>query len=323
MYQWNQMSQKSQRAGELSFYDYTCCGEDSDGFLKNARQAAQGMAPESSAPRRILCFLGVLGVSAVKASTLRKPWRESTRNLSGVGKRDTMRGMRQGMGTLTEMYLGGKAAGRVRCELGLVPLPGQYVLAHAVDRPEAALAVPLFSAGACTGGFLAAPGLPGDWHPGVQLKLRGPLGKGFQLQAGARRVALIAYGGSAARLLGLVEPALAQGAAVSLLAATPPEGLPAALEISPLTALPETLRWADSVFIDTSRALLPDVLKALAGQGYAGDGGVLVETPLPCGGLAECGACAVGAGKGYLLACEEGPVVDVRKLWTGGGQLRN
>ncbi len=231
--------------------------------------------------------------------------------------------MRQGLGTLIELYLGGKAAGRVRCDPGLVPAPGQYLLAQAVDRADAALAVPLFSAGACPGGFLAAPGLPGDWHPGTQLKMRGPLGKGFQLQVGARRVALVAYGGSAARLLGLVEPALAQGAAVTLLANTPPDGLPAAIEISPLAALPETLRWADSLLIDTPRALLPEVLKALAGESYTGDGQVLVETPLPCGGLAACAACAVGTGKDYLLACEEGPVVDVRKLWAGGGQSRN
>ena len=225
--------------------------------------------------------------------------------------------MHSGTGILTDIYLNGRSAARVRCEPGLVPAPGQYVLARAVHLPDAPLALPVFSAGACPGGFYAAAPIPEDWLPGTQLDIRGPLGKGFQLAPGARFIALAALGGSSSRLLALAEPALAQNAAVVLLADPAPQGLPAAIEISPLSALPETLRWADLLLVDTPRALLPALLKTVADTRYARDGRVLIGTPLSCGGLADCGACAVTLRKGYNLACKDGPVFDLRGLMEG------
>jgi hypothetical protein len=36
---------------------------------------------------------------------------------------------------------------------------------------------------------------------------------------------------------------------------------------------------------------------------------------MPCAGLAECGVCAVpAADKGYLLACEDGPVFEIETI---------
>jgi len=222
--------------------------------------------------------------------------------------------MHSGTGILTDIYLNGRSAGRVRCDPGLVPAPGQYVLARAAHLPDDPLALPVFSAGACPGGFYAAAPIPEDWLPGTHLDIRGPLGKGFQLAPGARFVVLAALGGHSSRLLALAETALAQNAAVVLLAETVPHGLPAAIEISPLSALPETLHWADVLLVDTPRALLPALLRTVAEAGYARDGRVLIETALPCGGLADCGACAVTLRKGYSLACKDGPVFDLRFL---------
>jgi dihydroorotate dehydrogenase electron transfer subunit len=111
-----------------------------------------------------------------------------------------------------------------------------------------------------------------------------------------------------------VEPALAQQAGVVLLADTPPDGLPAALEISPLAALPDTLRWADTLLLDLPRAALPSVLKLIAQAAYSGEGQALIETPLPCGGMGVCGACAISLRKGHPLACKEGPVFDLKTL---------
>src|SRR5690242_4922242 len=102
--------------------------------------------------------------------------------------------MQQDSAELTEIYLNGRSAGRLRCDPRLVPAPGQYLLAHA--HPADPLAIPVFSAGACPGGFYAAPPLPTDWQPGTYLHIRGPLGKGFQLAQTARFVALAAFGQS-------------------------------------------------------------------------------------------------------------------------------
>lgn len=41
---------------------------------------------------------------------------------------------------------------------------------------------------------------------------------------------------------------------------------------------------------------------------------ILVRVPMPCGALAECGVCAVRLRDGVALACDDGPVFDLRLL---------
>src|SRR5687768_15028714 len=112
--------------------------------------------------------------------------------------------MHQGRAELAEIYLNGKAAGRIRGDPRLVPAPGQYLLARAAADPSAPLATPVFSAGPCPGGFFAVGPLPVEWQPGTDLHLRGPFGKGFQLPAVARFVALAAFETTCSRLLALL-----------------------------------------------------------------------------------------------------------------------
>jgi hypothetical protein len=224
--------------------------------------------------------------------------------------------MRTAKGCITEIYFQGRRAARLTCPPALIPAPGQYLLAQAGD--DAPLPAPVFQAGTTPGGFYAAPPIPSDWLPGTELTLRGPLGHGFHLPAAARKVALAAFGDNSARLLSLLEPALAQNAAVVLLTDTPPIDLPTALEISPLSALPEIAPWADYLALDAPRAALAAIHEILhpdsrtSFSGYAQE--ILIETPLPCGGMAECGVCAVRTRKGYRLACKDGPVFDLETL---------
>ncbi len=229
--------------------------------------------------------------------------------------------MHTAKGFIEEIFLHSRWAARIACPPALIPAPGQYLLATPLSEPLPVLAQPLFSAGVCLGGFYAAPPLPANWLPGAVLRLRGPLGHGFSLPPGARKVALAAPHGNSARLLALLEPALAQKASVALLSSQPPAGLPAALEILPSAALPEILPWADYLAIDLPRQHLPGMLSLLL-QGEpqskrlpprAGRAQILVQTPLPCGGLANCGVCSVElpAAPGQRLACQDGPVFDI------------
>ena len=89
------------------------------------------------------------------------------------------------------------------CPPDLIPAPGQYILAHARGS-DSPLAVPVFFSDSAPNGFRAAPFLPLAWTPGTQLNLRGPLGHGFSIPAFARKVALIAFDESPARLRGLI-----------------------------------------------------------------------------------------------------------------------
>ncbi len=224
--------------------------------------------------------------------------------------------MHTGKGRIDEIFIQAGRAARITCAPQLVPAPGQYLLAHALTEPDAPLPHPVFAAGGHSTGFYAAHPLPVAWTPGTQVSLRGPLGRGFNLPPAARKVALVAFGGNCSRLLSLLEPALAQKAEITLLAEHLPENLPPALEILPISALTETTQWADYLAIDAPRSalatihgsLLPD--SPLNYHGYATE--ILIETPLPCGGMAECGVCAIHTKRGYRLACKDGPVFELK-----------
>jgi hypothetical protein len=209
-----------------------------------------------------------------------------------------------------------RAAARIACASTLIPAPGQYLLAHdpASDDP---LAVPVFSAGIVPEGFLAAPPLPRTWSPGMTLSLRGPLGRGFALPASTRRVALAAIDVSPAYLLALIQPALGLGAAVALICDSPPDELPADVEIHSLAALDEVGGWADYLALAAPRASLPGLRERL-GHGdplrLPRVAQALIIAPMPCGSLADCGVCSVDGRGGVRLACKDGPVFDLADL---------
>lgn len=206
--------------------------------------------------------------------------------------------------------------GLLACPPTIRPLPGQYLLAFAPGQSEA-LATPLFLAGQA-GEFLrvAAP-LPVSWAAGMRLQVRGPLGNGFRLPSGSRKVALAALGCGPERLLPLAEQALAQDAAVTLYAPAVPLELPSDVEILPLEQLTDVLDWADYLALDLadgrrenwrpSIGLAEGKCMPFTGQG-------LLRMPTACGGMAECGVCAVKTRAGWTLACKDGPVYDLDAL---------
>jgi len=232
--------------------------------------------------------------------------------------------MHTGRGQVVELILeeGGHHA-RVSCPLNLIPSPGQYLLAS--DASDSPLPVPLFYtdsapqgvAGAPSGDFIAAAPVPDLWTPGHELYLRGPLGRGFTLPLSARRVAVVAFDDFPSRVRGLVRPALQQNAAVVLLCDSAPGNLPDEVEVQPLSVFSEIFEWADYVALDVARENLPGVRKRLLNGRQAEaarEAQILIRTPVPCGGIAECGVCAVTLQSGWKLACREGPVFDWREV---------
>ena len=220
-------------------------------------------------------------------------------------------------GTILERFLDERrAAGRIACPPALIPAPGQYLLAHdpASDDPRADT---LFPAGFAPDGFLVAPPLPPRWQPGLILSLRGPLGHGFHVPATSQRVALAALDGSPASLLSLLAPALAQGASVVLVCDSPPDDLPIDIEIQPLASLADVCGWADYLAVSVGRANWPERRSLLARAMQAGgprEAEGLILAPMPCGGLADCGACALSVASESKWVCKEGPVFNLVNL---------
>jgi len=230
----------------------------------------------------------------------------------------------QADGKVVELVLmDGLSAARISCPPRLIPPPGGYLLAHnpSSDSP---LASTIFRAGffgdSHTMGedsFLIAPPTPESWTLGTRLYLRGPLGHGFAMPATARRIALAAYDSSPRRLLALLDAAFKQEAEVTLVCENQPDDLPLQVEVQPLRALTEVCSWADYLAVDAARESIPS-LKQILGKisplKIPGQAQILVRTPMPCGALAQCGVCSVELRGGAQLACENGPVFDLKSL---------
>ncbi len=213
-----------------------------------------------------------------------------------------------------ETYL--DSGGRLLCPPELVPAPGQYLLAHA-SASDSPLAVPVFFSESAPGGFRTAPSLPAAWFPGTSLHLRGPLGHGFSLPISARRVALVAFDDSPARLRGLIQPALRRGAAITLVCKDVSDDLPEDVEVQPLRALSDVLNWADYAAFDVARETLPELRSRLGRESQVQvrwEAQVLIRAPMPCGALADCGVCAVTVKHGWKMVCKDGPVFDLAGL---------
>ena len=224
--------------------------------------------------------------------------------------------MHTGKGQIFELILeDGSRHGRVSCPSNLIPSPGQYLLAG--DKFNSSLPIPLFHTDSAPQGFIAAAPIPDSWHPGTELDLRGPLGHGFDLPGSARKVGLIAVDVSPARLRGLIRPALRQDAAVVIVCPSSPDNLPDEVEVHPLSALNEIVEWADYLAFDVTRENMNPLRERLGrfNQVAAGKKSqVLVRTAMPCGGVAECGICAVTLSSTWNLACKDGPVFDWRDV---------
>lgn len=224
--------------------------------------------------------------------------------------------------TLLEAYQ--NASALIACPRTAEPKPGQYVQIE--NSKDVRLGVPLSF-------FLAGPieppknnreiqipvsgPLPESWMPGDDLALRGPLGRGFTPPQRLRRVALVAMGGSPGPLLPLIAGAAERGAEIVIFCDSPIRELPAAVEVRGLDAAAEAIGWADylAIICELENAEeLRDVLKVKERLPRALAAQVLVRGPMPCGGLAQCGVCAVATNKGERLACEDGPVFDLEEF---------
>ena len=222
--------------------------------------------------------------------------------------------MKTARGKLEETYLDGSA--RIICPPELIPAPGQYLLAHA-DGSDAPLPVSVFSSIPAPGGFRSAPHLPSSWKPGKSIILRGPIGHGFSLPVPSRKIALVAFDDSPARLQGLIPLALKQNAEIVLVGSFDSMDLPEVVEIQPLKAMTEVLQWADYAALDSSRENLAKLRKLLEGSKQLTaklEAQILVRAPMPCGALADCGVCSLALDRDWKMICKDGPVFPLREL---------
>jgi hypothetical protein len=205
----------------------------------------------------------------------------------------------------------------IACSDDAVPQAGQYLLASDMHDPQAVLGVPLFLAEKSTHGFWAATPIPISWRPGTYLDLVGPLGHGFELPREVQRLGLVALGNTVSRLMPLVGQIGKSHGGITLFTDLPLPRIPTLLEAYPVASLVQVMDWPDFLMFDLPLQRLAELREVLGlqdGSSLHCPSQVLVTLPIPCAGLAHCGACAVPARRGWKLACEDGPVFDLSQL---------
>jgi dihydroorotate dehydrogenase electron transfer subunit len=213
------------------------------------------------------------------------------------------------------------AAARLVCDGIAAPHPGQYLQIHNPGDELDAVPHSVFPSGlaktqtSASKTELSVSGpLPESWQPGTRLLVRGPLGRGFSPPRNVRRLALAATG-VPGRLLPLA--AEAPQAETALFCDADASELPLSIEQRRLEDLPTAIDWADFLALQISADQVDDLgtlLKIRQSLRNNLAAQVLVCTDMPCGGLAQCGACAISTNRGQRLACEDGPVFDLNEL---------
>ena len=155
------------------------------------------------------------------------------------------------------------------------------------------------------------------WNPGAHLNLRGPLGRGFSIPLFTRKVVLIAFDDSPARLRGLISMALKLDAEVVLVSDSALDDIPEVVEVQPLQAMTDIYQWADYAAFDVARENLNQLKEKFGRMNQAKsprEAQVLVRAPMPCGALAECGVCALTIRHEWKMICKDGPVFEMKEL---------
>jgi NAD(P)H-flavin reductase len=207
--------------------------------------------------------------------------------------------------------------GDISCPDSAIPPAGQFLLAVDPADLNIVLRTPLFLVERSEHGFWASPLSASTWGLGTNLDLVGPLGHGFSLPRSMQRLGLVVLGETNSRLMPVIQQASEAHVAMTLFSDLSVPKLPAAVEVYPLAALPDSLDWPDFMGLDVPLQRLAH-LRAVTGlpqaTGLPCPAQVIITSPMPCAGMARCGACAVPTRKGWKLACEDGPVFDLSVL---------
>ena len=216
--------------------------------------------------------------------------------------------------------------------------PGQFVLLGPRTAGSPVLPIPLLPWAGATGSTLdflfshpePLARLEGMVRLDQPLRLRGPSGRPFAVEAKTRRALLVGQTDGLGPLLHLAANLVRRGMDVTLVVPRIPDSLfmpastlpPEVEYVTPsesdlLETVSGLLEWADALYLATAPEQLPAILTLLRRRllrlrkGFAQ--ALLAPPPMPCG-IGACDLCAVRTSAGYRRACRDGLVFDLLLL---------
>ncbi|MCH8051998.1 MAG: dihydroorotate dehydrogenase electron transfer subunit, partial [Chloroflexi bacterium] len=223
--------------------------------------------------------------------------------------------------------------------------PGRFLMIHCADSLDPLLPRPMsFHRFRDTGGerqfaiLYDVRGRGTAWlserKGGDALTVFGPLGRGFEVDAGSENILLVAGGLGIAAVVSLGDEAVAAGRSVTLLQGArtasqlcPPEHLPAEVEAISATddgseghagrvteLLAKHMPWADQVFACGPTPMFEAMAAVVREMRTRKPVQVLLEERMGCG-TGVCYGCAVFTRKGVRLVCRDGPQMELREAF--------
>ena len=223
--------------------------------------------------------------------------------------------------------------------------PGRFLMIHCADSLDPLLPRPMsFHRFRDAGGerqfaiLYDVRGRGTTWlserQGGDALTVFGPLGRGFEVDAGSENILLVAGGLGIAAVVSLADDAVADGRSVTLLQGArtaaklcPPEHLPAEVEAISATddgseghagrvteLLAEHMPWADQVFACGPTPMFEAMAAVVREARTRKPVQVLLEERMGCG-TGVCYGCAVFTRKGVRLVCRDGPRMELREAF--------
>jgi len=216
----------------------------------------------------------------------------------------------------------GLTAMTLKTEQPLVHVPGQYLAASSSTDQDDQIPHSLFIEQSMENEISICSPAPQKWYPGQEITFRGPLGNGFRVPKILNHLALIGLDEHPGRLMTLVNVVSNQNVDIVIAGdfiSNPViiRDIPATAELTKLDHLDDLFNWADYIAMDVPLSRIQELGEILcrpSAQLRRGDIQVLVYTSMPCAGIAECGICAVKTIKGYKLACQDGPVFNLKDI---------
>lgn len=205
-----------------------------------------------------------------------------------------------------------------------LPLKAGQLWFGVYDPLEELLPTGLYTAMDEQGEWYLAGAVPAGWQTGIRLTIQGPVGSGFNLPPAARRVVCVSLDERAHYLMPVMLQALALGAEVVFAGEQNPLRLPELVEVFGLERWEEWWDWADYIAVQGSLPAAAAFFQKIDRQKPSGIkraiAEVLIRQSVFCGGMAECGVCAVPLRRGLSLICRHGPVFDAFQVdWLADG----
>jgi NAD(P)H-flavin reductase len=192
--------------------------------------------------------------------------------------------------------------------------PGQYIMAHGDSD---ILPIPLYPCGLKESQYTSLVTTSQNWRPGDLLTIRFPLGKGFSLPGTVKRLLMVSGTNNPLRLIPVASRVIEEGGEAAFFTYHLPDRLPVEIEVLTRDQVAEAITWADGIIGDIPLSRLLIWKNLIAGEGSIPQKKtiqVLVDTPMACGGTADCGVCAVKTRHGWMHACTDGPVFPLSEL---------